>query len=399
MPYFLITKNLPDKNSYTGFSRRRVRVPLANAPPIPARFGQVPPVQAMPPATTSLPSRSRSRKGSRGQQYNSTTSRNCEREDAIARVANLNNFDPNQIASREKRRKSQARRLSVAIATASAQAFAAAAHAHRQHIDAGERIASIVAAAERAREAAADVAVVACEALPTHLAAADAAIRAELARQARVRAAGAAGIGASAAAGAAAAMAALEPALRPVLEYVAKEQQRVMMEEIQQRVVHLMHKDNSGIDCDLLRVDLIHFEIKLVEQIQFVAGKAEIKPASAGLMDQLACAKKCITQTCREFGVADMHWKVEGRTAVSKKSKDGGKATSNGRARAVSADLGRKGIDTATLHPEGCGCYKPPADRGADPRRVEIHVLSKEEAAHARARRRSYHDLTVVANK
>lgn len=147
-----------------------------------------------------------------------------------------------------------------------------------------------------------------------------------------------------------------------------------MMEDIQNRVLELI-----GTRGSLLEVNLIKYEIKLKEQIQFEGGKSVIKEVSYPLCQQLSITKQCIAQTCREFGVDNMHWRVEGHTAKSKKSKDGGIGTSNGRAKAVCDYLGRNGVEVSTLHPEGCGCFHPPEDPKADPRRVEIHVMKQSE--------------------
>jgi len=377
MPYFLKTIKVPSKH-YTGFSEKRIKIPLQHSTPTQSTRGQ-----PRPPFTSSY-RRSHSRH----------TSVDPEREDAIARVQNLAGFDPVIIVKRERARKRQAWALQKAIMDAATKARVSAESAMKSYQMAWDSIRHMIIAAKRSNAAAVKVARKASAACPQMIIEAEAAIEAELRRQAILRAKEAAFSASKIAFEAVHAMVPIEPQLEPVLEFVAKERRRVMMKEIQQRVLLLMDFENSGINCNLLIVDLIHFEIKLLEQIQFVAGKAEIKPESANIMAQLSCAKQCITQTCSEFDVPNMHWKVQGHTAKSKKSKDGGMATSNGRAQAVCADLGRKGVDTSTLHPEGCGCYKPPADKKADPRRVEIHVLSKEEAIRVCARRQSYADIT-----
>ena len=68
--------------------------------------------------------------------------------------------------------------------------------------------------------------------------------------------------------------------------------------------------------------------------MKFEGGKAVIKPESFNLMKQLSICKKSISQTCKECNIDNMSWRVEGHTAVSKKSTDGGMATSMDRARA-----------------------------------------------------------------
>jgi len=166
-----------------------------------------------------------------------------------------------------------------------------------------------------------------------------------------------------------------------------------LMRNIQARVVALMADNEWGVDCTLVEVDLIHSQVKIKEQVKFEGGKAVIKPESDGLMLQVSVCKKCISQTCKEFKVDNMHWRVEGHTAVSKKSKDGGRQTSSDRAKAVCEFLKLKGIDTSYLHPEGCGCFSPPADPKADPRRVEIHVMDPQEVARSKQRKKSYADI------
>jgi outer membrane protein OmpA-like peptidoglycan-associated protein len=152
-----------------------------------------------------------------------------------------------------------------------------------------------------------------------------------------------------------------------------------LMRRIQARVEYLMHHNDDGVDCALISVDLVNSLVEIKEQVKFESGKAIIKPESFDLMNQLAVCKKCISQTCLEFNVPNMHWRVEGHTAVSKKSIDGGMGTSTDRAKAVCDFLASKGIDQSFLHPEGCGCFRPPPDKKADPRRVEVHVLSPED--------------------
>ena len=136
--------------------------------------------------------------------------------------------------------------------------------------------------------------------------------------------------------------------------------------------------------CDKIQVDLRHSSIRMHEQVKFEGGKAVIKPESDSLMRQLGICKKAISQTCVEFGIPNMSWRVEGHTAVSKKSTDGGMATSTARAHAVCAHLGASGIDLNFLYPVGCGSHQPPKEPKADPRRVEIHVMSQEEVRAAR---------------
>lgn len=149
---------------------------------------------------------------------------------------------------------------------------------------------------------------------------------------------------------------------------------------VQERVEELMASHDpivnpKGLTCDKIVVDLYHDSIVMKEQVKFEGGKAVIKPESSNLMEQIGICKKAISKTCTEFQIPNMSWRVEGHTAVSKKSTDGGMATSEARANAVCAYLGSHGIDVAYLKPVGCGCFQPPKETKADPRRVEIHVM------------------------
>jgi outer membrane protein OmpA-like peptidoglycan-associated protein len=144
---------------------------------------------------------------------------------------------------------------------------------------------------------------------------------------------------------------------------------RMLVEEIQEQVESLL----IDAHVSLVAVDLIAGEIKLMEPVQFEAGRAIVKTESQGLLDQLAVTKICISQVCDQYEIADMHWRVEGHTAMSKKSQDGGLQTSTDRATAVCTALSEAGIDAEFLHPAGFGSSRPPTDSAADPRRVEIH--------------------------
>jgi hypothetical protein len=106
------------------------------------------------------------------------------------------------------------------------------------------------------------------------------------------------------------------------------------MRLIQERVMELIETNEEKVVCNLISVDLPHSSILLKEQVKFEGGKAVIKPESFNLMKQLSICKKSISQTCKEFNIDNMSWRVEGHTAVSKKSTDGGMATSMDRARA-----------------------------------------------------------------
>jgi outer membrane protein OmpA-like peptidoglycan-associated protein len=136
------------------------------------------------------------------------------------------------------------------------------------------------------------------------------------------------------------------------------------MQMIQERVLELMHEDTSGVDCGLMEVDLVHFAVRLRENIQFTGGKADIIPKSIPLMNQIAVCKRAITQTCAEFDVPNMHWRVEGHTAPSKKA-DGGKQLSKERAAEVCRQLVERGTNDYFLHPVRSAQSTPPPNWAA----------------------------------
>jgi hypothetical protein len=79
-----------------------------------------------------------------------------------------------------------------------------------------------------------------------------------------------------------------------------------------------------------------------------------------------------------------MHFRVEGHTAPSKKSKDGGASTSMARAEAlVDALCSTKtdGVGSQSenlrdiLWPAGFGDRRPPKKAAMNPRRVEVHLV------------------------
>ena len=69
-----------------------------------------------------------------------------------------------------------------------------------------------------------------------------------------------------------------------------------------ERVLELMDIKNSQCNCKLIKVNLIHYEVALLEQVQFEPGTATIKQESFELLHQLIIAKHCIEKTCKEFG-------------------------------------------------------------------------------------------------
>jgi outer membrane protein OmpA-like peptidoglycan-associated protein len=180
-----------------------------------------------------------------------------------------------------------------------------------------------------------------------------------------------------------------------------------MLRDMQARIDSLLADNQWDVKCDLIKVDIIKGTVAIAEQVQFESGTADIKDESTALVQQIlvlysnfllhdlflchtsyairmfVCpsslkiqvCRRSISVTCQEFGQPNMHWRVEGHTAKSKKSLDGGRSTSLERARAVCGAMIRNGVDPNVLHPVGCGCFQPPKDPSADPRRVEIHVI------------------------
>lgn len=146
-----------------------------------------------------------------------------------------------------------------------------------------------------------------------------------------------------------------------------------LIHKVQSRVLELI-----GDKAQLISVDLIEQKVILNEQLQFEPGTATIKPICDELVSQIQVSLRAINIACNEFAFDKMQFKVEGHTAPSKKSTDGGIGTSQGRALEVCRRVGADpDIDGQMLHPVGYGCTRPPKDR-SDPRRVEIHVLDKK---------------------
>jgi flagellar motor protein MotB len=95
-------------------------------------------------------------------------------------------------------------------------------------------------------------------------------------------------------------------------------------------------------------------------------------------MDQLCLALRVIHDTTEEFGLEPLSFKIEGHTAPTAKSKDGGMHTSTERSKAVAASFVSSGLPSDRLFAVGFGSSIPPSG-GGDPRRVEIHVMTKSE--------------------
>jgi len=339
----------------------------------------LPPDYSHPSARSYIPLAQR--KQIEARQRHHPQKKNPEQDDCVARVRNLDNFDPEVVSRQNAERKRVLRAVQTRNKEAHMIAEEAVRSANLAIAAAEDIIEEMVRAAMRANAEAARVAWLAAAAAEKSYSDAMAKVAEEIERQ-RIERAAKAAFGASVMAYRAAAN---EPSIQeqliPVDDFIEVELARIQMEDIQNRVLELMLPENSGVDCNLISINLIKYEIKLLEQIQFEAGTADIKQDSNGLLGQLTVAKKCISQTCGEFKVPDMHWRVEGHTAKSKKSHDGGMKTSNERARAVCNHLRHAGIGGKYLHPEGCGCFRPPTAAGADPRRVEVHVMRAAEVS------------------
>jgi outer membrane protein OmpA-like peptidoglycan-associated protein len=308
----------------------------------------------------------------------------AEKEDNVSRVRNLENFDPEEMKRRYADRMRILQNVRDKNMEASRTAYEAIADVRRK-IRAVERtVDELIESARKANQAAAEIArraakVAARAWAMTYI------VMWLMVKKERIKRAKKAAYDASVAAwNAAMRIQIAHEQMLPVLEWVHEEKAKIQMDQIQARVLELMQEENSGVNCDLLSVNLVRYEIKLLEQIQFEAGGAIIKQDSYSLLEQLITVKKCMAQTCGEIEVPNMHWRVEGHTAKSKKSTDGGIGTSNSRAKAVCQHLVKQGVASDTLHPEGKGCFAPPKDKTADPRRVEIHVVKEEDLERVR---------------
>jgi outer membrane protein OmpA-like peptidoglycan-associated protein len=156
--------------------------------------------------------------------------------------------------------------------------------------------------------------------------------------------------------------------------YRARESIKIrVMRRIQARARELI-----GGNASLVEVNLLANQINMKEQIQFEGGCATIKQASIPLLIQLETALSAIETTCNEFDLPHMHYRIEGHTAFSKKSPDGGGRTSSERALAVVTALSEHGVPLEHLHAKGCGDSRPVGNSDAN-RRVEVHVVHSSD--------------------
>jgi len=392
-PYMLYTVKVRQVHSVTGWKNIRKRIPVAGGennqkgvlPPMKNRAHSVQPIQnSSNQSWATLRSCTPPVHRNQGSMQNFRSRQNyrrigSERDDCIARVQNLDNFDPV-----EKTRSAKDRRVAFLEIAAKNMKAALIAQTAANSVDgaivrAEYEIEQAVRRVKASRENAAKTAREAAAAAWKKYDSVMEKIAEEIQRLAKEKAKKAAFDAALQAHRAAQAARGIPHLVAPVLKYIEAQKAILLMEEIQRRVVTLMHVDISGIDCNLISVNLIKNEVKLLEQVQFEPGTSTIKSDSMPLLDQLVVARKCITKTCREFEVDDMLWRVEGHTAKSKKSADGGIATSMARAKAVCGYLRLRGVDVNFLRAEGCGSFRPPSDPSTDARRVEIHVVKPDE--------------------
>ena len=121
------------------------------------------------------------------------------------------------------------------------------------------------------------------------------------------------------------------------------------------------------------RVVLTPSNIAIMDKVQFETGKADIKPESHGLLDEVAKVLKDNPQ----IEVIS----VEGHTD-STGSADFNRKLSKQRADSVSKYLSGKGVKAARMEPKGFGPDRPIADNETDAgkeanRRVEFNILKQ----------------------
>jgi len=164
------------------------------------------------------------------------------------------------------------------------------------------------------------------------------------------------------------------------LQYARKRLFNARMEEMQRKV---MEKVEAQGGVRFIEIDLIARQVSILKPVQFEKGKAVIKQESRSICKELAVALQAIDQTCDESSnCPTMHFRIEGHTAVSKRSPDHGISTSTARARAVSEEIEKNTENTLmdSMWPIGFGDTRPPKDPSADPRRVEVIVMTQQEA-------------------
>jgi OOP family OmpA-OmpF porin len=129
--------------------------------------------------------------------------------------------------------------------------------------------------------------------------------------------------------------------------------------------------------CPAAAAKLVAQEITLSEQVQFETGTADLKPASAAILNQV----KHVLLEHPELELVEIqgHTDDTGTDAVNR-------SLSEQRAQAVASFLVSAGIEQGRLVAKGYGAERPLADNTTDSgraknRRVEFHVLRRGKAA------------------
>jgi OmpA-OmpF porin, OOP family len=121
------------------------------------------------------------------------------------------------------------------------------------------------------------------------------------------------------------------------------------------------------------RVVLTASNIAILDKVQFETGKAELKPVSHALLDEVAAMLKDNPQV--ELISVEGHTDSTGSAELNRK-------LSQQRAEAVAKYLTKKGVSTKRMEPTGFGPDRPIADNDTDPgreanRRVEFNILKQ----------------------
>ena len=121
------------------------------------------------------------------------------------------------------------------------------------------------------------------------------------------------------------------------------------------------------------RVVLTASNVAIMDKVQFELGKADLKPESHSLLDEVA---KVLVDNPQVEVIS-----VEGHTD-STGSADFNRKLSQQRAESVAKYLSKKGVKAARMEPKGFGPDRPIADNETDPgreanRRVEFNILKQ----------------------
>jgi len=121
------------------------------------------------------------------------------------------------------------------------------------------------------------------------------------------------------------------------------------------------------------RVVLTASNIAIMDKVQFETGKADLKPVSHALLDEVA---KMLKDNPQVELIS-----VEGHTD-STGSPDFNRKLSQQRAESVAKYMSSKGVKASRMEPKGFGPDRPIADNETDPgreanRRVEFNILKQ----------------------